>query len=42
MCCSSSKMDGVINPRSEGYSSRSVCLCVWDYSRTIGYKAAYE
>ena len=30
--------------RSEGYSSRSVCLCVcvWDYSRTTGYEAAYE
>ena len=32
--------------RSEGYSSRSVCLsvclCVYDYSRTIGYEAAYE
>ena len=41
MCCSSSKMDGVIM-RSEGYSSRSVCLCVWDYSRTTGYKAAHE
>ena len=31
--------------RSEGYSSRSVCLCVLcvrDYSRTTGYEAAYE
>ena len=32
--------------RSEGYSSRSVrlcvCLCVHDYSRTTGYEAAYE
>ena len=30
--------------RSEGYSSRSVCLsvCVYDYSRTTGYEAAYE
>ena len=28
--------------RSEGYSSRSVCLCVCDYSRTTGYEAAYE
>ena len=36
--------------RSEGYSSRSVrlsvclfvCVCVRDYSRTTGYKAAYE
>ena len=37
--------------RSEGYSSRSVCLasvclsvclCVSDYSRTTGYEAAYE
>ena len=36
--------------RSEGYSSRSVCLsvclcvcvCVRDYSRTTGYEAAYE
>ena len=27
-----------------GYSSRSVCLCVcvYDYSRTTGYGAAYE
>ena len=44
----------VINPRSEGYSSRSVCVCVCvcvclcvclsvdDYSRTTGYEAAYE
>ena len=42
-----------INPRrmrSEGYSSRSVCLSVClfvclsvsDYSRTTGYEAAYE
>ena len=32
--------------RSEGYSSRSVCLSVClfvsDYSRTTGYEAAYE
>ena len=36
--------------RSEGYSSRSVCLsvyvcvcvCVYDYSSTTGYEAAYE
>ena len=34
--------------RSEGYSSRSVCLCVlvcvcvYYYSRTTGYEAAYE
>ena len=31
--------------RSEGYSavySRSVCVCVYDYSRTTGYEAAYE
>ena len=28
--------------RSEGYSSRSVCLSVHDYSRTTGYEAAYE
>ena len=30
--------------RSEGYSSRSVCLCVcvYDYSWTTGYDAAYE
>ena len=36
--------------RSEGYSSRSVhlcvcvsvCQCVRDYSRTTGYEAAYE
>ena len=28
--------------RSEGYSSWSVCLFVDDYSRTIGYEAAYE
>ena len=28
--------------RSEGYSSRSVCLSVRDYSRTTDYKAAYE
>ena len=30
--------------RSEGYSSRSVCLSVFvsDYSRTTGYEAAYE
>ena len=34
--------------RSEGYSSRSVCVClsvclfVSDYSRTTGYEAAYE
>ena len=30
--------------RSEGYSSRSVCLClcVRDYSWTTGYEAAYE
>ena len=32
--------------RSEGYSSRSVCvsvcLFVHDYSRTTGYEAAYE
>ena len=36
--------------RSEGYSSRSVCLsvclcvcvCVYDYSRTTGYEVAYE
>ena len=32
--------------RSEGYSSRSVCLSVclfvYDYSRTTGYEAAYE
>ena len=32
--------------RSEGYSSRSVCvsvcLFVYDYSRTTGYEAAYE
>ena len=32
--------------RSEGYSSRSVCvsvcLSVYDYSRTAGYEAAYE
>ena len=31
--------------RSEGYSSRSVCvsvcLFVYDYSRTTGYEAAY-
>ena len=39
----------IINPRrmrSEGYSSRSVCLSVClfvsDYSRTTGYEAAYE
>ena len=28
--------------RSEGYSSRSVYLCVYDHSRTTGYEAAYE
>ena len=28
--------------RSEGYSSRSVYLSVYDYSRTTGYEAAYE
>ena len=30
--------------RSEGYSGRSVsvCLFVYDYSRTTGYEAAYE
>ena len=28
--------------RSGGYSSRSVCLFVRDYSRTTGYEAAYE
>ena len=32
--------------RSERYSSRSVCLSVclsvYDYSRTTGYEAAYE
>ena len=32
--------------RSEGYSSRSVCLSVClsvsDYSRATGYEAAYE
>ena len=32
--------------RSEGYSiwsvCLSVCLCVYDYSRTTGYGAAYE
>ena len=31
--------------RSQGYSSRSVCVCqlfVHDYSRTTGYEAAYE
>ena len=30
--------------RSEGYSSRSVylCVCVYYYSRTTGYEAAYE
>ena len=36
--------------RSDGYSSRSVCvsvclsvcLFVYDYSRTTGYEAAYE
>ena len=32
--------------RSEGYSTWSVCLsvcvCVYDYSRTTGYGAAYE
>ena len=30
--------------RSEGYSSRSVsvCLSVYDYSRTTGYEAAHE
>ena len=28
--------------RSEGYGSRSVCLSVYDYSRTTGYEAAYE
>ena len=28
--------------RSEGYSSRSVCVCVYDYSRTTGYEAAHE
>ena len=32
--------------RSEGYISRSVCLSVclsvYDYSRTTGYEAAYE
>ena len=28
--------------RSEGYSSRSVCLFVQDYSRTTGYEVAYE
>ena len=28
--------------RSEGYSSRSVCLFVSNYSRTTGYEAAYE
>ena len=28
--------------RSEGYSTWSVCLFVYDYSRTIGYEAAYE
>ena len=32
--------------RSEGHSSRSVCLSVclsvYDYSRTTGYEAAYE
>ena len=28
--------------RSEGYSSRSVCLSVHDYSRTTGYEAACE
>ena len=27
---------------SEGYSCRSVCLCVYDSSRTTGYEAAYE
>ena len=27
---------------SESYSSRSVCLSVYDYSRTTGYEAAYE
>ena len=39
----------IINPRrmrSEGYSSRSVRLCVcvsvYDYSRTTGYEAAHE
>ena len=28
--------------RSEGYSIWSVCLSVYDYSRTTGYEAAYE
>ena len=30
--------------RSDGYGSRSVCVClsVYDYSRTTGYEAAYE
>ena len=30
--------------RSEGYSIvvLCVCLCVYDYSRTTGYEAAYE
>ena len=44
-----SHRDCIINPRrmrSEGYSSRSVCLSVClsvsDYSRTTGYEAAYE
>ena len=27
---------------SEGYSCRSVCLFVYDYSRSTGYEAAYE
>ena len=31
-----------VRMRSEGYSSRSVCLFVRDYSRTTGYEAAYE
>ena len=29
--------------RSEDYGSRSVsCVCVYDYSRTTSYEAAYE
>ena len=34
-----------INPwrvHSEGYSSRSVCVCVDAYSGTTGYEAAYK
>ena len=26
----------------KGYSSRSTCLSVYDYSRTTGYEADYE